>query len=107
MRRPVEAKSHAQTEPRLAATWTRCGAGNAGDPESRCVGHAEPSRVGKAASGDGHDISYPTVGTLLRQAGYKSSGDQEAREGKAAPGSQRPFEYIYGEIHRQQSAGQP
>jgi hypothetical protein len=55
----------------------------------------------------GHAISYPTVGALLRQAGYSLQANQKANEGKQHPDRNAQFEYIYKEIHRQQSAFQP
>jgi hypothetical protein len=55
----------------------------------------------------GHAISYPTVGALLHQAGYSLQGNRKAKEGKQHPDRNAQFEYIYAEIRRQQSAGQP
>jgi len=81
---PVEGKSHAQTEPRLAADLDPLWTGNAGrSGVAAALDMQEPSRVGKQLQAMGHDISYPTVGTLLRQAGYSLQANQKAREGSS------------------------
>jgi transposase len=102
-------KSRAQTEPRLAADLdSLVEPATRGDPESPLRWTCKSLRVlAKQLQAMGHDISYPTVGTLLRQAGYSLQANQKAREGKQHPDRNAQFEYIYAEIQRQQSAGQP
>jgi len=102
-------KSHTQTEPRLAADLdSLVEPATRGDPESPLRWTCKSLRVlAKQLQAMGHDISYPTVGTLLRQAGYSLQANQKAKEGKQHPDRNAQFEYIYAEIRRQQSAGQP
>lgn len=102
-------KSHLETEPRLAADLdslvepvTR------GDPESPLRWTCKSLRVlANQLQAMGHAISYPTVGALLRQAGYSLQANQKAKEGARHPDRNAQFEHIYREVCRQQSAGQP
>ncbi|MBI3319474.1 MAG: ISAzo13 family transposase [Candidatus Omnitrophica bacterium] len=102
-------KSLLHAEPRLAADLdalvepvTR------GDPQSPLRWTCKSLRVlATHLQAMGHAISDPTVGVLLRQAGYSLQANQKAREGAHHPDRNAQFEYIYREIRRQQSAGQP
>lgn len=79
-----------------------------GDPESPLRWTCKSLRVlAKQLQAMGHVISYETVGALLRQAGYSLQANQKAKEGKQHPDRNAQFEYIYTEMRRQQSAGQP
>jgi transposase len=102
-------KTLGHAEPRLAADLdSLVEPATRGDPESPLRWTCKSLRV---LAGQlqvmGHAISYPTVGTLLRQAGYSLQANQKAKEGKQHPDRNTQFEYIYAEIRRQQSAGQP
>ena len=55
----------------------------------------------------GHAISYPTVGLLLRESGYSLQANRKTTEGTRHPDRNAQFEFIYQEIRRQQSGGQP
>jgi hypothetical protein len=57
--------------------------------------------------GLGHTISYPTVGTLLVQAGYSLQANRKTREGKQHRDRNAQFEYINRRILQQQRAGEP
>jgi hypothetical protein len=102
-------KSLLYTEPRLAVDldslvepMTR------GDPESPLRWTCKSLRVlAKQLQAMGHAISYPTVGALLRQAGYSLQANQKAKEGAQHRDRNAQFEYICRAIRRQQSSGQP
>lgn len=102
-------KSLVHAEPRLAADLdSLVEPATRGDPESPLRWTCKSLRVlAKQLQAMGHAISYPTVGELLRRAGYSLQANQKAKEGKQHPDRNAQFEYIYAEIRRQQSAGQP
>ena len=97
------------TEPRLAVDLdSLVEPATRGDPESPLRWTCKSLRVlAKQLQAMGHPISYPTVGALLRQAGYSLQANQKAKEGAQHPDRNAQFEYIYREIRRQQSSGQP
>jgi transposase len=102
-------KSLLDTEPRLAEDLdSLVEPASRGDPESPLRWTCKSLRVlAKQLQAMGHAISYPTVGALLRQAGYSLQANQKAKEGAQHPDRDAQFEYICAEIRRQQSAGQP
>ncbi|MHB1463483.1 MAG: ISAzo13 family transposase [Desulfobacteria bacterium] len=102
-------KSLQETEPRLAADLdSLVEPATRGDPESPLRWTCKSLRVlADQLQAMGHAISYPTVGTLLRQAGYSLQANQKAKEGARHPDRNAQFEHIYREVRRQQSAGQP
>ena len=102
-------KSLLDTEPRLAVDLdSLVEPATRGDPESPLRWTCKSLRVlAKQLQAMGHPISYPTVGALLRQAGYSLQANQKAKEGAQHPDRNAQFEYIYREIRRQQSSGQP
>ena len=102
-------KSLQETEPRLAADLdSLVEPATRGDPESPLRWTCKSLRVlANQLQAMGHAISYPTVGTLLRQAGYSLQANQKAKEGARHPDRNAQFEHIYREVRRQQSAGQP
>ena len=102
-------KSLLDTEPRLAADLdSLVEPATRGDPESPLRWTCKSLRVlANQLQAMGHPISYPTVGALLRQAGYSLQANQKAQEGAQHPDRNAQFEYIYREIRRQQSSGQP
>ena len=97
------------TEPRLAVDLdSLVEPATRGDPESPLRWTCKSLRVlAKQLQAMGHPISYPTVGALLRQAGYSLQANQKAKEGAHHPDRNAQFEYICREIRRQQSSGQP
>jgi hypothetical protein len=102
-------KSLMYAEPRLTADLdSLVEPATRGDPESPLRWTCKSLRVlAKQLQAMGHAICYATVGALLRQAGYSLQANQKAKEGKQHPDRNAQFEYIYAEIRRQQSAGQP
>ena len=102
-------KSLQEIEPRLAADLdSLVEPATRGDPESPLRWTCKSLRVlANQLQAMGHAISYPTVGTLLRQAGYSLQANQKAKEGARHPDRNAQFEHIYREVRRQQSAGQP
>jgi len=79
-----------------------------GDPESPLRWTCKSLRVlAGQLQALGHSVSYPTVGSLLREAGYSLQANQKAREGSRHPDRNAQFEHINREVRRQQSAGQP
>ncbi len=102
-------KSLLDTEPRLAADLdSLVEPATRGDPESPLRWTCKSLRVlANQLQAMGHPISHPTVGALLRQAGYSLQANQKAKEGAQHPDRNAQFEYIYREIRRQQSSGQP
>lgn len=55
----------------------------------------------------GHSISYPTVGALLRQAGYSLQANRKTKEGSQHPDRNAQFEHINEIVRQQQKTGQP
>jgi len=97
------------TEPRLAADLdSLVEPATRGDPESPLRWTCKSLRVLAAQlQAMGHAISYPTVGALLRQAGYSLQANQKANEGTRHPDRNAQFAYIYRAIRRQQMVGHP
>lgn len=102
-------KSLVSAKPRMAADLdSLVEPATRGDPESPLRWTCKSLReLAKQLQAMGHAISYVTVGALLHQAGYSLQANQKAKEGKQHPDRNAQFEYIYAEIRRQQSAGQP
>ena len=102
-------KSLLQLEPRLAADLDRLvEPATRGDPESPLRWTCKSLRtLARQLQSMGHAVSYPTVGTLLVQAGYSLQSNQKAKEGSRHPDRNAQFEYIYSEIKRQQRTKQP
>jgi hypothetical protein len=102
-------KSLTHAEPRLAADLNSLvEPATRGDPESPLRWTCKSLRVlAEQLQMMGHSICYKTVGALLRQAGYSLQANRKAKEGRQHPDRNAQFEYIYAEIRRQQSAGQP
>ena len=98
-----------QNEPRLLADLdSLVEPASRGDPESPLRWTCKSLRVLQGAlQAMGHAVSYPTIAVLLRQAGYSLQSNQKAKEGKQHPDRNAQFEYIYGEIRRQQARSQP
>ena len=79
-----------------------------GDPESPLRWTCKSLRVlARQLQGLGHTISYPTVGAVLREAGYSLQANQKAKEGSHHPDRNAQFEHISRQVRRQQAANQP
>ena len=102
-------KSLLATEPRLSADLdSLVEPATRGDPESPLRWTCKSLRVlCDQLQAMGHAISYPTVGLLLRESGYSLQANRKTTEGTRHPDRNAQFEFIYQEIRRQQSGGQP
>ena len=110
VRRPGGGRKNLLTsEPRLAADLdSLVEPATRGDPESALRWTCKSLRVlSEQLQAMGHAISYPTVGSLLREWGYSLQANHKTKEGAQHPDRNAQFEYIYQEIRRQQSSGQP
>jgi transposase len=56
---------------------------------------------------DGHPVSAPTVGRLLRENGFSLQASAKTLEGKQHPDRDAQFRYLNGQVVEHQSAGQP
>ena len=55
----------------------------------------------------GHPVSAPTVGRLLRGQGFSLQANVKTLEGKQHPGRDAQFRYINEQVKRHQAGGQP
>jgi transposase len=55
----------------------------------------------------GHDVSYPVVGELLREAGYSLQGNRKDKEGLSHPDRNAQFEHINRRVKAHQRRRQP
>jgi transposase len=55
----------------------------------------------------GHPVSAPTVGRLLREQGFSWQANVKTLEGKQHPDRDAQFRYINEQVKRHQAAGQP
>src|SRR5829696_3755345 len=58
-------------------------------------------------TGQGHPVSAPTVGHLLRENGFSLQGTAKTLEGKQHPDRDAQFAYINEQVKAHQSAGAP
>src|SRR5215831_134072 len=55
----------------------------------------------------GHRVSAPTVGRLLREQGFSLQANAKTLEGKQHPDRDAQFRYLNEQVRQHQSAGQP
>ncbi len=55
----------------------------------------------------GHPVSAPTVGRLLREQGFSMQANAKTLEGRRHPDRDAQFRYINEQVKRHQAAGQP
>src|SRR5881392_3669916 len=55
----------------------------------------------------GHPVSAPTVGRLLRSAGFSLQANAKTLEGAQHPDRDAQFRYIHDQVNEHQSAGEP
>ena len=55
----------------------------------------------------GHPVSAPTVGRLLREHGFSLQANAKTLEGKQHPDRDAQFRYINEQVRQHQAAGQP
>ena len=79
-----------------------------GDPMSplRWTTKSLRSLAGELAR-QGHPVSAPTVGRLLREHGFSLQANAKTLEGKQHPDRDAQFRYINEQARRHQAAGQP
>src|SRR3954464_11588003 len=58
-------------------------------------------------TGQGHPVSAPTVGRLLRQAGFSLQGTAKTLEGRQHPDRDAQFAYINEQVKASQADGEP
>jgi len=56
---------------------------------------------------EGHDVSHPTVGTLLKDLGYTLQANRKTREGTSHPDRDAQFGYLNEQVRASQAAGHP
>src|SRR3954463_12088324 len=64
-------------------------------------------RLATELTGQGHPVSAPTVGQLLRQNGFSLQGTAKTLEGKQHPDRDAQFAYINEQVKAHQAAGAP
>jgi hypothetical protein len=79
-----------------------------GDPESPLRWTTKSLRhlAGELAR-QGHPVSAPTVGGLLRENGFSLQGNAKTLEGDQHPDRDAQFRYIYQQARDHQAAGEP
>jgi hypothetical protein len=64
-------------------------------------------RLAKELGQQGHHVSHPTVGQLLKALNYRWHGTRNTREGTSPPDRQAPFASINAQVKAFQQRGQP
>lgn len=79
-----------------------------GDPESplRWTTRSLRTLAGELTR-QGHRVSAPTVGRLLRAAGFSLQGNAKTLEGRQHPDRDAQFRYINQQVKEHQEAGEP
>src|SRR4051794_16375715 len=103
-RKPVTAH-----DPQLTAALLGLVEPNArGDPMSPLRWTTKSLRhLATELTGQGHPVSAPTVGQLLRQNGFSLQGTAKTLEGKQHPDRDAQFAYINEQVKAHQAAGAP
>lgn len=79
-----------------------------GNPESLLRYTIQSTRIlTKELKLKGHNISYPTVATLLHEKGYSLQSNNKTREGTSHPDRNAQFEFINKDVKEQQAYGEP
>src|SRR6516164_6274298 len=79
-----------------------------GDPESPLRWTTKSLRhLAGELTRQGHPVSAPTVGSLLRENGFSLQGNAKTLEGKQHPDRDAQFRYINEQVKDHQAAGQP
>jgi len=82
--------------------------GARGDPESPLRWTLKSLRVlARELRAQGHTISFPTVGRLLKHLGYSLQGNRKSIEGRQHPDRDEQFQHIARECARHLAAGRP
>ena len=79
-----------------------------GDPESPLRWTTKSLRhLAGQLSRQGHTVSAPTVGRLLKSAGFSLQSNAKTREGSQHPDRDRQFHYINEQVTAHQDEGEP
>jgi hypothetical protein len=79
-----------------------------GDPESPLRWTTKSLRhLATELTRQGHPVSAPTVGNLLRENGFSLQGNAKTLEGKQHPDRDAQFRYINEQVKDHQAAGEP
>ncbi|MFE4337468.1 ISAzo13 family transposase [Streptomyces sp. NPDC056831] len=79
-----------------------------GDPMSPLRWTTKSLRhLAEELSRQGHRVSAPTVGRLLRESGFSLQGTAKTVEGKQHPDRDAQFRYINEQVKQHQAAGEP
>ena len=79
-----------------------------GDPESPLRWTCKSLRtLADELSTNGHSVSYPKVGDLLRELGYSLQANRKMLEGTNHPDRNAQFEFINGQAKQRLAAGNP
>jgi hypothetical protein len=79
-----------------------------GDPEAALLWVSKSQRhLAKALQAEGYDVSYQTVGRLLKDMGFSLQANAKTREGGKHPDRNAQFEHINALVKEFQSEGQP
>lgn len=79
-----------------------------GDPTSPLRWTVKSLRnLAEELTGQGHPVSAPTVGRLLRQQGFSLQANVKTLEGTQHPDRDTQFRYLNEQVKAHQSAGQP
>ena len=79
-----------------------------GDPESPLRWTCKSLRtLADELSANGHSVSYPKVGDLLRELDYSLQANRKMREGTDHPDRNAQFEFISDQTPQRLAAGNP
>jgi transposase len=79
-----------------------------GDPESPLRWTTKSLRhLAEELGRQGHPVSAPTVGRLLKQAGFSLQGNAKTLEGSQHPDRDAQFRYLNEQVKQHQVAGEP
>jgi len=79
-----------------------------GDPQSPLRWTTKSLRhLAEELTQQGHPVSAPTVGRLLRSAGFSLQANAKTLEGAQHPDRDAQFRYIHDQVNEHQSAGEP
>ena len=79
-----------------------------GDPESPLRWTTKSLRhLADELTRQGHPVSAPTVGRLLKQAGFSLQANAKTLEGAQHPDRDAQFHYLNEQVKRHQAAGEP
>ncbi len=79
-----------------------------GDPESPLRWTTKSLRhLAEELCRQGHRVSAPTVGRLLKQAGFSLQGNAKTLEGTQHPDRDAKFRYLNEQVKQHQAAGEP